>query len=55
MSHKTIYKTLFIQNRGALKKSYSNILEAEELYKKLEPHNDDFQTKIQTDCSDNIF
>ncbi|SFG44334.1 Transposase and inactivated derivatives, IS30 family [Proteus mirabilis] len=38
VSHETIYKTLFIQTRGTLKKSYSNILEAEERYENLEPH-----------------
>jgi len=30
VSHETIYKTLFIQTRGALKKSCSNVSEAEE-------------------------
>lgn len=30
VSHETIYKTLFIQTRGALKKNYSNASEAEE-------------------------
>ena len=30
VSHETIYKTLFIQTRGALKKNCSNVSEAEE-------------------------
>lgn len=38
VSHETIYKTLFIQTRGALKKSCNSVSEAEEQYVNPEQH-----------------